>query len=158
MVVTLLVELWILEAPAGCRFSDCKVGCVSSVSTSCGDPGCDVYTLYQAELLTTFLNLSVGLLYRPVNVGFSGGEARVFELIQMVALEPKLCVLDETDSGLDRERAQCYASLVLAFAESSRAVLVITHSVSVVSMLAPDSVYYLTDAGFVNIRSALYIV
>ncbi|AUG34110.1 FeS assembly ATPase SufC [Candidatus Hodgkinia cicadicola] len=108
--------------------------------------------------LTTFLNLPVGLLYRPVNVGFSGGEARMFELIQMVALEPKLCVLDETDSGLDRERVRCYASLVLAFGESSRVVLVITHNVSVVSMLAPDSVYYLTGADFVNIRRALYIV
>ncbi|AUG33811.1 FeS assembly ATPase SufC [Candidatus Hodgkinia cicadicola] len=120
----------------------------------------ELLTTLPAKLsaLTTFLNLSVGLLYRPVNVGFSGGEARMFELIQMVALEPKLCVLDEADSGLDRERVQCYASLVLAFAESSRVVLVITHSVSVVSMLAPDSVYYLTDAGFVNIRSALYIV
>ncbi|ATW06117.1 FeS assembly ATPase SufC [Candidatus Hodgkinia cicadicola] len=108
--------------------------------------------------LTTFLSLPVSLLYRPVNVGFSGGEARMFELVQMVALEPKLCVLDETDSGLDRERLQCYASLVLAFGKSSRVVLVVTHNVSVIRMLAPDSVYYLTHAGFVNIRRALYIV
>lgn len=108
--------------------------------------------------LTAFLSLPVGLLYRAVNVGFSGGEARLFELIQMVALEPKLCVLDETDSGLDRERVRCYASLVLAFGASSRVVLVVTHNVSVIRMLAPDSVYCLTSAGFVSVRRALYIV
>lgn len=108
--------------------------------------------------LTTFLNLPVGLLYRPVNVGFSGGEARLFELVQMVALEPKLCVLDETDSGLDRERLQRYADLVLAFGVSSRIVLVITHNANVIRMLEPDSAYYLTSADFVNIRRALFAV
>ncbi len=110
------------------------------------------------SMLTAFLKLSVGLLYRPVNIGFSGGERRMLELVQMVALEPTLCVLDEIDSGLDRGRLQHYLDLVLAFGAGARSVLVITHNASVIKTLAPDSAYCLTADGVVSIRRLLYAI
>ncbi|XXN19675.1 MAG: ATP-binding cassette domain-containing protein [Candidatus Hodgkinia cicadicola] len=107
-------------------------------------------------VLMTFLSLSTGLLYRPMNVGFSGGERRMLELIQMVLLEPRICILDETDSGLDRVRLRAYVDLVLAFGESFRTMLIITHSMDVIRMLRPDSVYCLTRGGVKNIMKLLY--
>ncbi|XXM90063.1 ATP-binding cassette domain-containing protein [Candidatus Hodgkinia cicadicola] len=108
------------------------------------------------SVLAAFLSLPTGLLYRPVNVGFSGGERRMLELLQMIALEPRLCILDETDSGLDRVRLKSYVELVFAFGSGGRSVLVITHNVGVIRALTPDSVYCLTRNGVINIRKALY--
>ncbi|ATY93532.1 FeS assembly ATPase SufC [Candidatus Hodgkinia cicadicola] len=108
------------------------------------------------SMLTEFLSLSTGLLHRAVNVGFSGGERRMLELVQMVALEPKVCILDETDSGLDRVRLQSYVDLVLAFGESFRTMLIITHNMSVVKLLKPDSVYCLVCNGIINITKLMY--
>ncbi|XXN13712.1 MAG: ATP-binding cassette domain-containing protein [Candidatus Hodgkinia cicadicola] len=106
--------------------------------------------------LTLFFGLSTSLLYRPVNVGFSGGERRMLELVQMVALAPKMCILDETDAGLDRVRLRRYVELMLAFGASFRSVLIITHNINVVRELMPDSVYCLNSNGLIDIRRELY--
>ncbi|MFP3039713.1 MAG: ATP-binding cassette domain-containing protein [Candidatus Hodgkinia cicadicola] len=103
----------------------------------------------KAKLSTVcrLLKLDASLLYRPVNVGFSGGERRLFEMIQMVLMEPKLCVLDEPDSGLDSGRLEALADLILGFSVCGRAVLVITHSLKLLQLLSPDSLYCLTRSG-----------
>ncbi|XXM93242.1 MAG: ATP-binding cassette domain-containing protein [Candidatus Hodgkinia cicadicola] len=110
------------------------------------------------SVLMSVLKLPAGLLYRPVNIGFSGGERRMLELVQMIALEPKMCILDETDSGLDYARVRVYLDLVLAFSASFRTVLIVTHSASVINALTPDSVYCLTNDSLINIRRTLYAV
>src|SRR5207302_8554333 len=73
------------------------------------------------------LHISEDLLKRPVNEGFSGGEKKRNEIFQMAVLEPKLCVLDETDSGLDIDALRIVADGVNALRSKDRAILVITH-------------------------------
>ncbi len=108
------------------------------------------------SVLVGLLGVSSKLLYRPVNVGFSGGEKRALELIQMVVLEPSMCVLDEIDSGLDRLKLSKFAEVVLAFEASFRSILVITHSIGFVNALSPDSVYCLVNGKLVSFRRRLY--
>ena len=73
------------------------------------------------------LNIDVEMLKRPVNVGFSGGEKKRSEILQMAMLEPTLCVLDETDSGLDIDALKVVSDGVNALRSTDRAMLVITH-------------------------------
>ena len=73
------------------------------------------------------LNIDMEMLKRPVNVGFSGGEKKRSEILQMAVLEPTLCVLDETDSGLDIDALRIVADGVNAMRAKDRAMLVITH-------------------------------
>ncbi len=72
------------------------------------------------------LNVSQDMLKRPVNVGFSGGEKKRAEILQMAVLEPSLCILDETDSGLDIDALRVVADGVNALRSADRAMIVIT--------------------------------
>ncbi|XXM93717.1 ATP-binding cassette domain-containing protein [Candidatus Hodgkinia cicadicola] len=132
--------------------------CVHFVKLAAAKAGRGLVSRLASKLsvLVCLLGVSSGLLYRPVNVGFSGGEKRALELIQMVALEPSMCVLDEVDSGLDRLRLIQFAEVVLAFEASFRSMLVITHSISFISALSPDSVYCLVNGKLVSFRRRLY--
>lgn len=102
---------------------------------------------YKLKLVLKLVGVSVRALSRPVNVGFSGGERRLLELVQMVVMEPDVCVLDEVDSGLDAHKLAILTKLVLAFGASRRCLLVITHSLDLMLALAPDSVYCLKPRG-----------
>ena len=73
------------------------------------------------------LKIDPEMLKRPLNVGFSGGEKKRNEILQMALLEPSLCVLDETDSGLDIDAVRIVADGVNALRSPDRAMLVITH-------------------------------
>ncbi|MBU2581207.1 MAG: Fe-S cluster assembly ATPase SufC [Alphaproteobacteria bacterium] len=89
------------------------------------------------------LNIDVDMLKRPVNVGFSGGEKKRSEILQMALLEPTLCVLDETDSGLDIDALKVVSDGVNALRSPERAMVVITHYQRLLNHIVPDKVHVL---------------
>ncbi len=90
------------------------------------------------------LKIDVEMLRRPLNVGFSGGEKKRNEILQMSLLEPGLCVLDETDSGLDIDAVRIVADGVNALRSKERAMLVITHYQRLLNYIVPDRVHVLS--------------
>ena len=91
------------------------------------------------------LNIDVEMLKRPVNVGFSGGEKKRSEILQMAMLEPSLCVLDETDSGLDIDALKVVSDGVNALRSPDRSMLVITHYQRLLNYIVPDKVHVLAQ-------------
>src|SRR5436189_3436608 len=89
------------------------------------------------------LHMPDDLLKRPVNEGFSGGEKKRNEIFQMAVLEPKLCILDETDSGLDIDALRTVADGVNALRSKDRGILVITHYQRLLNYIVPDKVHVL---------------
>ncbi len=85
------------------------------------------------------------LLKRAVNAGFSGGEKKRNEILQMVLLEPKLCILDETDSGLDIDALRIVAKGVNALRSKDRAMILVTHYQRLLDYIEPDHVHVLAD-------------
>ena len=96
------------------------------------------------------LNISQDMLKRPVNVGFSGGEKKRAEILQMAVLEPSLCILDETDSGLDIDALKVVAEGVNALRSPERAMIVITHYQRLLDHIIPDVVHVLSDGRIVK--------
>ena len=95
-------------------------------------------------------HLDVKLLHRGVNEGFSGGEKKRNEIFQMAVLEPKLAILDETDSGLDIDALRHVAEGVNALRSPDRAFLVITHYQRLLEYIRPDVVHVLADGRIVE--------
>jgi Fe-S cluster assembly ATP-binding protein len=91
------------------------------------------------------LNIDTEMLKRPVNVGFSGGEKKRSEILQMAMLEPTLCVLDETDSGLDIDALRIVSEGVNALRSPDRAFLMITHYQRLLNHIVPDKVHVPAD-------------
>ncbi|MFM1813455.1 MAG: hypothetical protein RLZ98_150 [Pseudomonadota bacterium] len=89
------------------------------------------------------LNIDIDMLKRPLNVGFSGGEKKRSEVLQMSLLEPSLCVLDETDSGLDIDALRIVSEGVNALRSPDRAMLLITHYQRLLDYIVPDRVHVL---------------
>ena len=87
------------------------------------------------------LDFSMDMLKRPVNTGFSGGEKKRHEVLQMALLQPTLCILDETDSGLDIDAIRIAAEGVNALRSPDRAILVITHYQRLLNYIVPDKVH-----------------
>ncbi|MBL8791024.1 MAG: Fe-S cluster assembly ATPase SufC, partial [Rhizobiales bacterium] len=98
----------------------------------------------------TKLNVSHDMLKRQVNVGFSGGEKKRAEILQMAVLEPSLCILDETDSGLDIDALRVVAEGVNALRSPDRAMVVITHYQRLLEYIVPDKVHVLSDGKIVK--------
>ncbi|HEV3258743.1 MAG TPA: Fe-S cluster assembly ATPase SufC [Gemmataceae bacterium] len=96
------------------------------------------------------LHIDEDLLKRPVNEGFSGGEKKRNEIFQMAVLDPKLCILDETDSGLDIDALRVVADGVNALRGRDRAILVITHYQRLLNYIVPDRVHVLFDGRIVK--------
>jgi len=96
------------------------------------------------------LGVKEEMLKRPVNVGFSGGEKKRAEVLQMSMLEPRLCVLDETDSGLDIDALRVVADGVNALRGPDRGMLVITHYQRLLDYIVPDVVHVLADGRIVK--------
>jgi Fe-S cluster assembly ATP-binding protein len=96
------------------------------------------------------LNISQDMLKRPVNVGFSGGEKKRAEILQMAVLEPSLCILDETDSGLDIDALKVVAEGVNALRSPDRAMIVITHYQRLLDHIVPDVVHVLSGGRIVK--------
>ncbi|MFY9642176.1 MAG: Fe-S cluster assembly ATPase SufC [Rhodomicrobium sp.] len=87
------------------------------------------------------LGMSMDMLKRPVNTGFSGGEKKRHEVLQMALLQPTLCILDETDSGLDIDAIRVAAEGVNRLRSPDRAMLVITHYQRLLNYIVPDKVH-----------------
>ena len=96
------------------------------------------------------LRIDPEMLKRPVNVGFSGGEKKRAEILQMAVLEPSLCVLDETDSGLDIDALRIVADGVNALRSDERAMIVITHYQRLLEYIVPDRVHVLSQGRIVR--------
>jgi Fe-S cluster assembly ATP-binding protein len=92
---------------------------------------------------TATLSMDMAMLKRPLNVGFSGGEKKRAEILQMKLLEPKLCILDETDSGLDIDALKIVADGVNSLRSPDRAIVVITHYQRLLDYIVPDTVHVL---------------
>ncbi len=96
------------------------------------------------------LQIDAEMLKRPVNVGFSGGEKKRNEILQMAMLEPKMCILDETDSGLDVDAMKLVSEGVNALRDAGRAFLVITHYQRLLDHIQPDVVHIMSDGRIVK--------
>lgn len=96
------------------------------------------------------LEVDERLLHRSVNEGFSGGEKKRNEIFQMLVLEPRLCIMDETDSGLDIDALKTVARGVNALRSPDRAILVITHYQRLLNYIVPDGVHVLVDGRIVK--------
>lgn len=96
------------------------------------------------------LQIDADMLKRPVNVGFSGGEKKRNEILQMAMLEPRMCILDETDSGLDVDAMRLVADGVNALRDAGRAFLVITHYQRLLDHIKPDVVHIMADGRIVK--------
>ncbi|MGE0846171.1 MAG: Fe-S cluster assembly ATPase SufC [Flavobacteriaceae bacterium] len=96
------------------------------------------------------LKIDMDMLKRPLNVGFSGGEKKRNEILQMALLEPKLCVLDETDSGLDIDALKIVADGVNALRAKDRSFVVITHYQRLLDYIVPDVVHVLSKGRIVK--------
>jgi len=108
----------------------------------------DFMTLIREKL--KMVEMDESYLRRSVNAGFSGGEKKRNEILQMVTLEPKLAILDETDSGLDIDALKIIAKGINNFRNTDRAFLVITHYQRLLKYLEPDFVHVLIDGKIVK--------
>ena len=96
------------------------------------------------------LKIEPEMLKRSVNVGFSGGEKKRNEILQMAVLEPRMCILDETDSGLDVDAMKLVAEGVNALRSEGRSFLVITHYQRLLDHIKPDVVHIMADGRIVK--------
>ena len=96
------------------------------------------------------IKLNEDLLGRSVNEGFSGGEKKRNEIFQMAILEPRLAILDETDSGLDIDALKVVADVVNSLRSSDRAIILVTHYQRLLNYIVPDQVHVLTDGRIVK--------
>ena len=96
------------------------------------------------------LGIDTSLLNRPVNAGFSGGEKKRNEIFQMAVLEPKLAIMDETDSGLDIDALKIVAGGVNAMRSPDRAILAVTHYQRLLNYIIPDYVHVLSAGRIVK--------
>ncbi len=96
------------------------------------------------------VNIDADMLKRPVNVGFSGGEKKRNEMLHMSLLEPRLCILDETDSGLDIDALKVVSKGVNAMRNQNRSFLIITHYQRLLDHIIPDVVHVMADGKIVK--------
>ena len=100
------------------------------------------------------LNMNPKLIERNLNVGFSGGEKKKNEILQMLVLEPKLVILDETDSGLDVDAVRTVSKGIEMYKNEENAVLIITHNTRILENLKVDYVHILVDGKIVKTGDA----
>jgi len=111
-----------------------------------GEPELDAMDFMQlVDERLQLMHMDRELLKRPVNEGFSGGEKKRNEIFQMLVLQPRLAVLDETDSGLDIDALKTVAEGVNAMRSPDRAIVVVTHYQRLLNYIVPDFVHVLTD-------------
>jgi Fe-S cluster assembly ATP-binding protein len=115
-----------------------------------GEPELDaVAVLKRVRAKAASLNVSEDMLKRALNVGFSGGEKKRLEILQMALFEPRLAILDETDSGLDIDALRLVAEGVNSLRAPERAMLVITHYQRLLDYIVPDRIHVLAKGRIV---------
>jgi Fe-S cluster assembly ATP-binding protein len=124
---------------------------LNAVRAHRGEPELDAIEFMQLvnERLKV-LHIDQELLKRPVNEGFSGGEKKRNEIFQMLVLQPKLAILDETDSGLDIDALKTVAEGVNAARSADRAIVVVTHYQRLLNHIVPDIVHVLAEGRIVK--------
>jgi Fe-S cluster assembly ATP-binding protein len=116
-----------------------------------GEPEVDAYEfLALIRQKMKFMQMSETFLSRGVNEGFSGGEKKRNEVLQMLVLEPKLAILDETDSGLDIDALKVVATGVNSLRDPKRAVVLVTHYQRLLDYVIPDQVHVLSGGRIVK--------
>lgn len=124
---------------------------VNAVREEQGLPAFDMFDFDEyAQSKIELLNMRKDLLERSVNVGFSGGEKKRNDIFQMALLEPKLCIMDETDSGLDIDALKVVANGVNALRNEDRSFIVVTHYQRLLNYIQPDYVHVLYDGQIVQ--------
>jgi Fe-S cluster assembly ATP-binding protein len=124
---------------------------VDAVREARGEPAEDAVSfMKRAREACKTANLPADFLKRGVNEGFSGGEKKRNELIQMLLLEPRLCILDETDSGLDIDALQVVAQGVNGMRTAERAFVLVTHYQRLLNYIEPDRVHVLSEGRIVH--------
>ena len=108
----------------------------------------DFLTLIREKI--KLLEMDESLLNRPVNEGFSGGEKKRNEIFQMAVLEPKLAIMDETDSGLDIDALKIVANGVNSLRSKERSIIVVTHYQRLLNYIVPDFVHVLSNGRIVK--------
>lgn len=106
--------------------------------------------LQQVKAKVAQVGMEESLLYRAVNEGFSGGEKKHNEILQLLVLEPRLAILDETDSGLDIDALKTIAAGVNTFRNSERAIILVTHYQRLLNFIKPDFVHVLMNGKIVR--------
>ena len=96
------------------------------------------------------VKMDSGFLQRPVNEGFSGGEKKRNEILQMAILEPRLAILDETDSGLDVDALQVVTEGINTLKDESRSIILVTHYQRILDFITPDYVHILSDGKIIK--------
>lgn len=96
------------------------------------------------------LNMPKNFLSRSVNVGFSGGEKKCNDMLQMLVLEPELCILDEIDSGLDIDTLKMVSKIINNFRNKTRSFIIITHYRRILDYIKPDVVHILYNGKFIR--------
>lgn len=96
------------------------------------------------------LDMNEAFLYRSINEGFSGGEKKRNEILQMMALEPKLAILDETDSGLDIDALRIIADGINAMRSKDRAIILVTHYQRMLDYITPDFIHVLSNGRIIK--------
>jgi len=115
-----------------------------------GEPELDAaQTLKAVRAKLKLLDIGDDLLQRPVNLGFSGGEKKRNEIFQMAMLEPRLAILDETDSGLDIDALRAVSNGVNRLRDPARAIVMITHYQRLLDYIVPDHVHVLSEGRIV---------
>lgn len=124
---------------------------VDSIRAAQGKEALDsVSFLKLARAKCKLVDLDQSFLKRGVNEGFSGGEKKRNEIMQMMLLEPKLCILDETDSGLDIDALQVVAEGVNSLRDPNRSFIIVTHYQRLLDYIAPDFVHVLANGKIVK--------
>ncbi|MDO8861287.1 Fe-S cluster assembly ATPase SufC [Haliea sp. E1-2-M8] len=124
---------------------------VDAVREHRGEPAIDsVSFMKQAREACKSVDLDQAFLKRGVNEGFSGGEKKRNELLQMMLLQPKLCIMDETDSGLDIDALQVVAAGINAMRSPDRSFILVTHYQRLLNFIEPDYVHVLSGGRIVK--------
>ena len=124
---------------------------INAIKKHCGEEELDAVTFLKLiKEKAALVEMKQEFLYRSVNEGFSGGEKKRNEVLQMTLLEPSLCILDETDSGLDIDALKIVASGVNALRSSHRSMIVVTHYQRLLDYIVPDFVHVLVDGKIIR--------
>lgn len=123
----------------------------NSIRKQRGEPVCDSFEFMErVKEKIALLDMDEKFLHRSVNEGFSGGEKKRNEILQMLMLEPKLAILDETDSGLDIDALQIVAKGVNQLRSPDRAIIVVTHYQRLLRYITPDYVHILAKGKIIK--------
>lgn len=124
---------------------------VNSIRKARGEAEYDAVDFMQwVKTKLALLDMDEKFLKRAVNAGFSGGEKKRNEILQMLLLEPKLAILDETDSGLDIDALQSIAKGVNSLRDPARGIILVTHYQRLLNVIEPDYVHVLLDGKIVK--------